>query len=127
MFATKKKKKVWQVVAYVAKQYDYNDRLYLFENSNNAGDTIHITVGNNLSKLIKTFNINREIILIPVHFIVCVTFHECEVNKYDKSSICKRFTYHSTSSIFFQFALFSHFLFYFSSKSLYKNIYKGGR
>ena len=55
-------KKLWQVVASIAKQHDYDDRFYLAENRNNAYDTILITVGNNLSKRIKTFNINRELI-----------------------------------------------------------------
>ena len=54
--------KVWQVVAFIAKKHYYNDRLYLVDNSINAGDTIRITVGNNLSKRIKTFNINTELI-----------------------------------------------------------------
>ena len=58
----KKNKKVWKVVASTAKQHYYDDRLYLVDNSNNAGDTICITVGNNISKLIKNFNINRKII-----------------------------------------------------------------
>ena len=82
-----KNKKLWQVVASIAKQHNYDDIFYLAENSNNYGDTILITVGNNLSKRIKTFNINRELILIPVHFIVCVTVHVCEVKNYEKSSI----------------------------------------
>ena len=57
-----KNKKVWQVVAFIAKKHYYNDRLYLVDNSINAGDTIRITVGNNLSKRIKTFNMNTELI-----------------------------------------------------------------
>ena len=54
-----KNKKVLQVFVSIVKQHDYNDRLYLVDNRKKSGDTIHITVGNNLSKCIKTFNINR--------------------------------------------------------------------
>ena len=45
-----KNKKVWKVVVSIAKQHNYNGILNLSDNSNNAGDTIRITAGNNLSK-----------------------------------------------------------------------------
>ena len=57
-----KNKKVLQVFVSIVKQHDYNDRLYFVENSNNSGYTIHFMVMNNLSKRIKTFNKNRELI-----------------------------------------------------------------
>ena len=89
------------------KKHEYNDIFYLVDNSNNYGDTIRITMGNNISKRIKNFNKNRELIWIPVHCIVCVTVHACEVNNYDQPRSCEIFTSCSTPSRFFKFALFS--------------------
>ena len=99
-----------QVVTSVSKQHIYNDRLYIVDNSNNDGGTIHITVGDNISKRIKTFDKNRELPLIPVHCVMWVTVHACEVNNYNKSRISEPFTYLSTSSIFLICPLF-HFVF----------------
>ena len=56
------KEKVWQLVASTEKQNDYDDRLYIVDNSNNDGETIRITARNIISKRIKNFNKNREII-----------------------------------------------------------------
>ena len=53
------KKEGTEIVASIAKQHDYDDILYLVDNSNSAGDTICISVGDNISKRIKTFNKNR--------------------------------------------------------------------